>query len=144
VRVDVAAAAATRVAVEQVLHAVQQRAPPAAVDRRLDRLAVGDEHLQQLHQVGRAPVLVDKAFGEADVAAAQRGGADLPVAQPHRAARLVRGTAAEMRLLAVGQLQFERAAAQLAQQPERGACSGRGCVGQGQGRGGGRAAHGDR
>ena len=142
VGMDVLAAAAARVAVQQVLDAVQQRAPPAAVDGRFDRLAVGDEDLQQFHQVGRAPVLVDETFGKADVAAAQRGAADLPVAQPHRAARLVLGAAAEVHLRAVGQLQIERAAAQLAQQAEGGARGSGRRLGQGQGRGGGAAAHG--
>jgi hypothetical protein len=76
--------------------------------------------------------------------AAQRGGAGLPVAQPHGATRLVRGATAEVRLRAVGQLQLERAAAQLTQQPEGGARGGRSRVGQGKDRGGGGAAHGDR
>ena len=43
VGVDVVPAAAARVAVEQVPGAVQQRAPPAAIDDALDGVAVGDE-----------------------------------------------------------------------------------------------------
>ena len=69
VRVDVLLAAGARVAVEQVLHAVEQRAPPAAVDHRLDALAVGEEELEQRGEVGRRPVAGDVALGEADVAA---------------------------------------------------------------------------
>ena len=61
VGVDVLAAAAARVAVQQVLDAVDQRAPPGAVDHRLDSVAVGDEQLQQRHQVRRGPVAVDEA-----------------------------------------------------------------------------------
>jgi hypothetical protein len=92
---------------QQVLEPVHQRAPPAAVDHAFDRVAVGDEQLQQRHQVGCGPVAVDVGLGEADVAAAQRRAAGVPVDQAQRGARLV--VAAEVGLRAVGQLHVQAA-----------------------------------
>jgi hypothetical protein len=72
VGVDVLAAAAARIAVQQVLDAVGQRPPPAAVDDRLHRVAVGDEQLSAAPPGRGCPVAVDEALGKADVAALQR------------------------------------------------------------------------
>ena len=56
---DVAATALAGVAVEQVLEAGQQRAPPMAVDGVLERAAVDQEQAQQTGQVLAAPVARD-------------------------------------------------------------------------------------
>jgi hypothetical protein len=50
--VDVLRAAAARIAVQGVFEAIDQGAPPRAVDDTLERVAVRDQQLQQHGQVG--------------------------------------------------------------------------------------------
>ena len=71
--VDVFLAVGARVAVEPVLEAVGQLAPPAAKNHLLHLGAVLHQHAQQRGQVGRGPVTGNKAFGKANIAGLERG-----------------------------------------------------------------------
>jgi hypothetical protein len=73
VGMDVFLAVGARVAVEQVLDAVQQPPGPGAVDHAFDLLAVGDEKLEQVGEVRCGPVARDVAFGKPDIARLEGG-----------------------------------------------------------------------
>ena len=88
VGVDVALRAAAAVAVEQVPDPVEQTAPPAAVERALDHVAVGEHHAHQRRERIGVPVAGNERLGESDVAAGQRRAEDVPVRQAHRGVRL--------------------------------------------------------
>ena len=86
--VDVAPAAGARVAVEQVAQPVGQPPPPGAIDQGFQRIAIGHQQAQQVGQVRRAPVLVDIALGQTNVARAQHRAEHLPVVQAQAGVRV--------------------------------------------------------
>ena len=120
VGVDVAAAARAGVAVEQVAQAVGQPPPPAAIDQRFERVAVGHQQAQQVGQVGGAPVLGDIALGQANVARAQHCSKHPPVVQTHAGVWVL--ATAQLQDLAIGQFQVQRAVLQALQQAQALAC----------------------
>ena len=94
-RDDVAARLPPRVRVQVVLEPQQRARPPVAVERALERRLVRREHASgAASRSGVSQRAVDVAFGERDVAALQRVGGDLPVAElagrPARCARAAR------------------------------------------------------
>jgi hypothetical protein len=116
VGMDVFLAVGARVAVEQVLDAVQQPPGPGAVDHAFDLLAVGDEKLEQVGEVRCGPVARDVAFGKPDIARPERGAAHVPVLERDRGRWAV--AVPEMLQRAIGQLHGEVAMLQPLQKPE--------------------------
>ena len=116
-RVDVLAAVAAVVAIEQVLDTVDQPPQPVAVNRALDLRAVGDQQAQQTCQIGRVPVARHVAFGKADIARLEHLGADRPAVDVQGRKRgLVR---AKHLKIAIGRMQGERADFQAGEQAQQ-------------------------
>ena len=124
--VDIFLAVAARVALEQVLDAVERHAPPTAKNGPVYHRAVADQQAQQIGQVGAGPVACDIAFGKANVARLQGGRQGFPVVQRQGGMWLVLLPEALYR--AIRQLDGEAADFQAAQQSENSTRrSGHGC-----------------
>ena len=124
VRDDVAARLPPRVGVQVVLEAQQRARPPVPAERALERRLVRRQHREELREIRRVPAAVDVALGERDVAALQRVGGDLPVAElqdGRHAARVRRGRAArpERAARAVGRHQFDGAVGEAREQRDQ-------------------------
>ena len=125
VGVDVLAAVGAAVVVQQVFDAVQQPSEPCAEDHGVDLLAVGGEHLEQFGQVRCAPVPGNIALGKTDVAGLECRAKHVPVVQrdagagmPGRVQGVLLRMLAKTALRTIGQVQGERAVAQVLQQTQ--------------------------
>ena len=133
VGVDVLAAVGAAVVVQQMLDAVQEQpSEPCAEDHGVNLLAVGGEHLEQFGQVRCAPVTGNEALGKADVAGLEGRSQHVPVVQRDAGAGMLgRVQGVLLRMLAktalrtIGQVQGERPVAQVLQQTQCAAGSGR-------------------
>ena len=61
--------------------AVDQSAPPAAVDQRLQVDTIAQEQSEQLHQVRRRPIAPKERFRHSDIAGLEHFGEEPPVVQ---------------------------------------------------------------
>jgi hypothetical protein len=112
-RRDVLARALARVLVQPVVDAVQRRHhPTGGAGDPLAGLGVDDEELEKAGDVGAFPVAVHIGFGDADGAAGEGPGGQLPVLQDHFGVRTGR-LAGHQDLAAFGSGHAERAALQV-------------------------------
>jgi len=147
---DVLAAVGAAVVLQQVLDAVQQAPQPGAEDHGVDLLAVRRKDFQQFGQIWRGPVAGNKAFRKADVAGLERCAEHVPVVQGDAGTGMVGAVhgvllrmLAKTALRAVRQVQGERTVAQVLQQAQGAAGSGRCAFGKGlTGSGGSGCVHG--
>ena len=89
-RVDIFCTALARISIQPMLDAVQQRAPPRAINHLLQVFAVGEKEREQSAQIRRVPVPVDITFGKADIARFQRALKYAPIIQAQSRAHALR------------------------------------------------------